>query len=159
MRNRFLALGSLVLVTLITASGCSSSSPGGDTDAGGKSPDAAVGQDVLTAPDGPAPTWTNFAEAFTKTYCVACHNATDPDPTADPQQNFNLYADVVAHDTEIRCGVSPVGVYQSACPTAAQLMAGAFPPPGQFPIGTGPRPTDGDRLRMIEWINNGAPEN
>jgi hypothetical protein len=159
MRNCFFALGSLALITLITTSGCSSSSPGSEADAGGG--DAAPGQDATSLPDGPAPTWTNFAEAFTKTYCIECHNATDPDPTVPmyANQNFNLYADVVDHAKEARCGVSPSGVYQSGCPTAAQIDDGAFPPPGQFPAGTGPHPTDAERLRMIEWINNGTPEN
>jgi hypothetical protein len=85
-------------------------------------------------------------------YCVECHNAT----TTEPKQNFNVYADVVGLDKTIRCGVAPAGQVQSGCPTSG------FPPPGQFPIsdsaGTNPKPADAERLRLIAWINAGAPQ-
>jgi hypothetical protein len=167
MRNLFAShlswgLGSLTFATLIvltgaTASACSSSSaPNTETDSGGKSPDAASGEDVAAgdvSSDAPAPTWNNFAKGFFATYCVSCHNATTPDAKADPEQNFNIYADVVAKDATIRCGVAPMNEVQSGCPTTG------FPPPHQFPIGTGPHPSDAERLRIIAWINAKAPEN
>jgi len=151
------------------------------TDAG-KGSDVSQGSDVSTseaapsdAPvnvlyviDAPADvvahdTWNNFAKAFFATYCIECHSATVPDPTMYANQNFNIYADVKGLDSKIRCGVSPgdpssgVGDFQSGCPTG-----GAFPPPGQFPIydstHSNPMPTNGERLRIVDWINAGAPE-
>jgi hypothetical protein len=112
-------------------------------------PEDAGATDTGTA--GPD-TWKSFAQGFTATYCVHCHNATTPAPSSDPGQNFNLYADVKAFASEIRCGVAPAGQLQSGC-----KGGGAFPPPGQFPAGA-PYPDDAQRLRMIAWINAGAPE-
>jgi hypothetical protein len=148
MREKRFAFGGLALLMLSSGliAACSSSHP----------------TPVYTDPDqgadsGDADTWTNFASGFVSTYCVECHNTTVPDPSTYPNQNFNLYADVDGLVLEIRCGVSPAGMVQSGCPTSG------FPPPGQFPAkdskGTNPMPSDADRLRMIAWINAGAPEN
>jgi hypothetical protein len=165
---RFASLAFALAATgLLAWSGvaCSSSSPNEGTDSGtdGSKGSDAKGQDSMavgeTAPpsDGPdTDTWNNYAKGFFSKYCVECHNATVPDPGTDPNQNFNIYSDVVGLDKTIRCGVSPAGVFQSGCSHTA------FPPPGQFPIsdskGTNPKPSDAERLRIIAWINAGAPE-
>ena len=73
-----------------------------------------------------------------------CH-----DGTTEPQ-DFRQYSQVKALTSTIRCGVAPT--LQSGCPTSG------FPPPKQFPIGTGPFPSDADRLRIVTWINDGAPQ-
>jgi hypothetical protein len=118
--------------------------------------DAAAG---CTAPTG-ATTWNNYGECFFKTYCVSCHNS-----STEMSQNFNLYADVKNYATTVPsgctsskycgiiCGVSPMGEFQPDCPTSG------FPPPGQFPIGSGAYPTSADRLLIVNWIKAGLPEN
>ena len=168
----------------MSGSACSSSSPSETTDAGkgtdapathdGAADTMASGDVVVPPFDGPDPdTWNNFAKAFFATYCVECHSATVPDPTVDPNQNFNIYSDVVGLDQTIRCGVSPgaasmtdpagtgPGVtpndFQPGCPKTG------FPPPGQFPIYnttmSNPKPSSAERLRIVAWIDHGAPEN
>jgi hypothetical protein len=104
-------------------------------------------------------TWTNYAMAFFKTYCVECHGATIPNPENPSQpasQNFNLLTDVTPLKSTIRCGVSPVGVDQCGC------NPNSFPPPGQFPIYdstmSNMKPDSADRLRIVAWIDNGCPE-
>lgn len=88
----------------------------------------------------PADTWTNFASDFMQRYCVDCH-ATSP-------KDFNLLAEVRANAPTIRCGVSDVMLAD----------CGTWPPPQQFPIGTGPSPTDEERRRLVVWLDAGAPE-
>jgi hypothetical protein len=149
------ALAALLAPAAFSTTGCSSSSvPNAGADSGDNGSDAASGMDVGASHD----TWNSFGKTFFATYCVECHNATIPDASADPKQNFNIYSDVTGFDKTIRCGVAPAGQLQSGCPTD-----GAFPPPGQFPIsdakGTNPKPSDAERLRIIAWINAGAPEN
>jgi cytochrome c5 len=99
--------------------------------AGGSSADAA-GQD----------TWTNFGEAFFAKYCVSCH---DGSITGD----FRSYADVVTHQTDIRCGIATTSL--SGCQNAKY-------PPRQFPIGSGPKPSDDERARVVAWIDAGAKQ-
>jgi hypothetical protein len=148
-------------------SGSETSSPKHDAGGDTSTPKGDAGGDTATPPGeggGSGDTWNNFAKGFSKTYCVECHNPTKPNPAIDPKQDFNIYADVKGLDSTIRCGVAPAGQVQSGCPTGPK----AFPPPGQFPIsnemgsnpsvGTNPRPSDADRLRMVAWINAGAPQ-
>jgi hypothetical protein len=125
-----------VLVLLLIA-GCSS---GG----GSSSPDLATSSsaDLATASAG---TWTSFAQQFFQTYCVSCHS---PGQSA-AQQDFNMYAAVKANMVNIRCGVAPAGMLPSGC--------SGTPPAGQFPIGSGPHPSDAERNAIIAWINAGAP--
>jgi hypothetical protein len=135
----------LALALLVAAMLACSSSPSGS----GTMPDASSDTSIPKSDVVDHDTWANFAQGFFKTYCVECHNATKP---AGGAQNFNEYADVKALASTIRCGVAPMGEFQSSCSKTA------FPPPGQFPIGTGPYPSDADRLRIIAWINAGLPE-
>jgi hypothetical protein len=146
----------LAMLSSLVASACSSSTaPATSTDAGGGHEDVIAAE--TSAGDAGGLTWNNGGKAFFAKYCVECHSATDPDPSQYPNQNFNIYSDVVGLDKTIRCGVAPVGQVQSGCP------ANGFPPPGQFPIYnaamSNPKPTDAERLQIIAWIDEGAPEN
>lgn len=118
---------------------CSSEAPpedAGSADAGSGVLDAAALED-----GGPiTETWSSFAEAFMQTYCVRCHSTSPKD--------FNSLADVRANTATIRCGVSDVAL--DGC--------GAFPPPRQFPVGSGPFPSDDERARLVAWLDAGAPE-
>jgi hypothetical protein len=38
-----------------------------------------------------------------------------------------------------------------------QSGCGATPAPKQFPIGTGPKPTDDERSAIVAWIDAGLP--
>lgn len=88
-------------------------------------------------------TWTSDAQMFFTKYCVSCHN-----PTGQASvQDFNQYSQVMANAPTIRCGVAPA--MQSGC--------GATPAPKQFPIGTGPKPTDDERSAIVAWIDAGLP--
>jgi hypothetical protein len=124
------------LLLLLALAGCSSS--------GNSSADlaAAPANDLSMAA---STTWTNFAQSFFSKYCVSCHT---PGGQAS-QQDFSMYSVVVANKTNIRCGVAPAGMLPSGC--------SGTPPAGQFPIGTGPRPTDAERNTIIAWIDAGAP--
>ena len=151
----------------MTGSDSGPDSPAPKHDAGHdtSTPEADAGGDTATPPGdggGSGDTWDNYAKGFFKTYCVECHNPTVPSPTSFPKQDFNIYADVKGLDSTVRCGVTPKGKVLPGCP------ATGFPPPGQFPIsngmgpdpsvGTNPRPSDADRLRIVAWINAGAPQ-
>jgi cytochrome c len=100
------------------------------------SPDLAQAQSAYT--------WTSNAQSFFATYCVSCHT---PGGQAQ-QQDFSQYDVVVANAATIRCGVA--STKQSGC--------GSVPAPKQFPIGTGPKPTDGERDAIVAWIDAGTPK-
>jgi hypothetical protein len=91
-------------------------------------------------------TWSTFPQPFFQHYCVSCHA---PGGRAT-QQDFSQYSVVVANAAVIRCGVAPAGMLPSGC--------SGNPPAGQFPIGGGPRPSDGERLSLVGWIEAGAPQ-
>ena len=82
-------------------------------------------------------TWETFAQEFFATYCVECHSG--------GRRDYRTIEDVRRDMQGVRCGVGPVA--QDDC-------AGA-PSPSQFPIGSGPRPSDEDRTRLVEWIEAG----
>lgn len=102
-------------------------------DAGGSTPDAA------TLDAGGGDTWASYAEGFFATYCVECH--------AESPRDFRSMDDVRANAAAIRCGVSDVALGD----------CGAWPPPRQFPIGTGPHPSDEERQRIVAWIDADMP--
>ncbi len=95
-------------------------------------------------PDTPAAadTWTNFAEAFMTMYCVDCH-----DGMTGAGRDFQVLENVRAESARIRCGTSDV-----------MLADCSSPPARQFPIGSGPHPSDADRARLVAWIDAGLPE-
>jgi hypothetical protein len=100
---------------------------------GGDDDDIAVTPDAAAdTPDAPTPppTWTNFAQSFFEVYCHACHGP------GDALRDYSLLAEVQAEATAIRAGVDS----------------------GQFPIGTGPKPSRDERDRLILWIDGGLPE-
>lgn len=136
--------------------GCSSGSSG--TDGGG---DFAAPRDLAQAGDSASAadlamgggdaatgdTWANFGQGFFATYCTSCHSPNGSDPGS---KDFTMYASVMANAPEIRCGVA---VTQDAA-----WMCAAFPPPKQFPVGTGAKPTDAERNRLVQWISAGLPQ-
>lgn len=132
MRTLAVALASFVVA-------CSSSSqpaPSSTPDAGG-GPTAA---DDASRSD----TWASYASGFVTTYCVPCHDAKDTtgrDYTAEPN--------VLKDKLEIRCGVATTQDPSWGC--------ASFPPPAQFPIGDGPKPSAAERARFVAWITAGAP--
>lgn len=136
MRALRLLLGVTSLSVALAA--CDGSSPSGadaGADAGSGTTDAG---DV--AIDAGGDTWGSFAEGFFATYCVSCHDTSPKD--------FRQIEDVRAWADTIRCGVSDVAL--EGC--------GSTPPPRQFPVGTGPHPSDAERERLVAWIDAGMPE-
>lgn len=90
-------------------------------------------------------TWTSFGKRFFATYCNSCHTPGGQ----GAQQDFSMYSVVQTNAATIRCGVAPAGHLPSGC--------SGSPPAGQFPIGNGPHPTDGERNSIVAWIDAGAP--
>jgi hypothetical protein len=132
MRRPFLC------VVLVLAACSSSSSSGSSTpslDAGG------TGNDVDS---GSADTWTNYASGFFTTYCVSCHDSSD-----STGRNFTMQSKVEADKLTIRCGVAVAQDPSWKC--------AASPVAKQFPIGSGPKPSDAERTRIVAWITAGAP--
>jgi len=111
---------------------------GGATGTGGGSASGGA-----TSTDGGKDTWSNFAEAFFSKYCVSCH-----DGRASIKGDFHNLSDVMQHQTDIRCGIAT-----TVLPGCAQSNY----PPRQFPIGTGPKPSDAERTRLVAWIEAGLP--
>lgn len=90
--------------------------------------------------DGAAPdTWESFAAEFFVSYCVECHDS--------PPRDFTNRDDVATNADTIRCGVA----------TEVLDGCGAWPPPEQFPVGSGPAPTADERERLVAWIDAGMP--
>ena len=84
-------------------------------------------------------TWTSFASGFIETYCYECHGP------GDSLRDYSLLATVQSEQEKIRCGVSPSSI------------AGCSIPAKQFPVGSGPKPNDAERQRLVDWIDSGAP--
>lgn len=91
---------------------------------------------------GSPDTWTTFAGEWFGTYCVECHEA------AVSARDYANYPGVLPDIAEIRCGVTPVALPECS----------GFPPPGQFPVGTGAKPDDMSRQRLVDWIDAGYAE-
>jgi hypothetical protein len=85
-------------------------------------------------------TWTSYVQGFAMHYCVQCHGANDA------ARDYRSYDQFKRDDVEIRCGLAPTQL--SGCT--------GFPPPAQFPIGNGPKPSDAERTRVVSWIEAGA---
>ena len=108
---------------------------GGDDD-----DDSAAAGDDDDSTDA-ADTWEGYAAAWFDTYCVSCHDG-------DNDKDFREYDSVVQWAELSRCGVAPT--MQDGC--------GAWPPAGQFPVGSGPVPDDDERARLVAWIDAGLLE-
>ena len=130
----------VVLAALVAGAGCDDATPPTPTDAAAQDAGASLDSGATTDSGPPADTWGNFASEFVQTYCVACHSASPRD--------FNTLAEVRSNAAVARCGVSPTML--DGC--------GSWPPPRQFPVGSGPFPSDEDRTRFVEWLDAGAPE-
>lgn len=91
----------------------------------------------------PAPTWNGFAQQFFVDYCTVCHSQTGQ-ATAD----FNELDVVRLRLNAIRCGTAP------------ELLPNCEGehPPGWFPIGNGPKPSEAERWLMVDWCEAGGPE-
>lgn len=87
-----------------------------------------------------ADTWSSFAEGFFATYCTECH--------AGGTRDYRTIDEVRRDADSIACGVSPTML--DGC--------GSFPAPRQFPVGSGPFPSDAERERLIAWIAADLPE-
>lgn len=145
----------LLLASLIGCSSSASPAPVGDggsaassagdggggagaVDAGAM--DAGAGTDGALGPD----TWTSYAAGFFKTYCAECHDAKDT-----TGRDYTLQAKVEADKLTARCGVAATQDPSWGC--------AASPVAKQFPIGTGAKPSDAERTRIVAWITAGAP--
>jgi len=127
---------------LLIACSSSSDSGGGSPATGGASAMSGTGGSPSESEAG-GDTWSNFAQTFFAKYCVSCH-----DGQAGINGDFRNLSDVTAHEADIRCGIATSVLH--GCDQSRY-------PPRQFPIGTGPKPTDAERTRVVAWIDAGLP--
>ena len=131
---------SLLLASVLSIVACSSSSA-----PSGSSTDADSGSGTSSGDSGASgDTWANYAAGFFTTYCTSCHNSSD-----STGRDFTVQAIVLQNKVAMRCGVA---VTQDPSWNCA-----ASPVAKQFPIGTGPKPTDAERDRIVAWITAGEP--
>ena len=127
-----------------SAGGASSGGTGGSAgSATGGSAGSSTGGSAGTD-GGLADTYGNFAKGFFTKYCVACHSSTSSDQARD----YSSMTDITRDHSVIACGVA----------TTKLAGCASFPPPRQFPIGTGAKPTDPERNRLVAWIQAGMPQ-
>jgi hypothetical protein len=93
-------------------------------------------------------TWANYAQGFFQTYCVSCHN---DDHSGTATRDYHALANVTSEKSKIACGVSKS---QADWTNRGCTVS---PSARQFPAGTGPKPTDAERDRLILWIDSGTP--
>jgi hypothetical protein len=142
---------SLVLLGASCSSGAtpSSTDDGGVSDVAAEVPaqiDSGGNSDSSPSTDGTttADSWANYAAGFFTTYCTSCHNPQDA-----TGRDYNIQANVAKDKTAMRCGVAAAQDPSWNC--------AASPVAKQFPIGSGPKPTDAERARMVAWISAGEP--
>jgi hypothetical protein len=82
-------------------------------------------------------------------YCAACHN---DDNAGVAARNYRMLEAVMREKVDIACGVAK----SNADRTARNCPAGA-PRANQFPVGSGPRPTNDERDRLLRWIDANTP--
>lgn len=104
----------------------------------------ACSSSTSTTTDAPSDTWASYASGFFVTYCNSCHSAADT-----TGRDFSMQAIVNTNAAEIRCGVAVAQDPSWGC--------AASPAAKQFPIGTGPKPSDAERTRLVAWITAGTP--
>lgn len=128
-------------LALVLALGCGDDDSAADPDLG-PADGGPIATDAAAPVDAPeADTWNNYAMGFFATYCVACHDGGTRD--------YRTIDEVIRDQDGIACGVSPV---------ALDRCGAGDPSPSQFPVGTGPRPSDAERERLVAWIDAGLPE-
>jgi hypothetical protein len=95
-------------------------------------------------------TWASYAQGFFQTYCNACHmSGSSLEPSMPSSLYFTSEANVDSQKSVIRCGVCVTQDASWSCPSS--------PAAKQFPIGSGPFPSDAERNRIVAWITAGAP--
>ncbi len=134
-------ISALSLLVLLLACGDDDGSDTTSADGGPVPTDAAPPMDALPVDAPEADTWGNFAMGFFDTYCVECHSGGSRD--------YRTIDEVIRDQDRIACGVSP---------TVLDRCGASSPAPSQFPVGTGPKPTDAERERLVAWIDAGLPE-
>jgi hypothetical protein len=99
-------------------------------------------------PAAPADTWDSFARGFFGTYCGACHN---DDNQGDASRNYRVLMNVMREKNAIACGIakSQADWMQRGCSGSPRAR--------QFPVGSGPRPSDADRDRLLRWMDANTP--
>jgi hypothetical protein len=127
----------LAIVAILLGAACGSSPP---ASGGAASTNDAGAGEAGSSSD----TWSNYAQGFFRTYCVSCHNAQD-----STGRDYTLKADVAKDMAVMRCGVAAVQDPSWNCMPS--------PPARQFPIGSGPKPSDPERARIVAWIDAGEP--
>jgi hypothetical protein len=121
-----------------------SAGAGGSGGTGGRDASPPPGDTGGTSAD----TWESFAKAFMATYCASCHN---DDNRGVATRDYRMLANVVREKTAIACGTA-----KSMTDWSARGCTGS-PPARQFPVGTGAKPTDAERDRLLKWIDAGTP--
>jgi hypothetical protein len=124
----------------LLALGCSSTSGAATASRSENDSGSAVATDSGARHD----TWATYAEGFFTTYCTSCHDASDA-----TGRDYTVEANVAKDRDAMRCGVAVTQDPSWSC--------AAFPPPKQFPIGSGSKPSDAERDRIVAWITAGEP--
>jgi cytochrome c551/c552 len=127
-----------VLVLFLLA--CSSTSNPPPTGSGARDAGAspAAASDAVATAD----TWASYADGFFTKYCVSCHNVRDT-----TGRDYTVRANLAKDKASMRCGVAVTQDPSWNC--------GTLPLAKQFPIGSGPKPTDAERDRIVAWITAG----
>jgi hypothetical protein len=125
---------------LVLLLGCAGTPACSDSSGSGSQPETQ--KTVSMDAEAPGDTWTGFAQGFFESYCVGCHGA------GNANRDYTLREQVVRDAELIRCGVA----------VDKQTGCADWPPPSQFPIGSGPHPNDDERNRIVAWLEAGAPE-
>ncbi len=87
--------------------------------------------------------WEDWPQSvFFPTYCGSCHPA-----KTSSDSDWNVYEDVLDEYDHIYCGVGLDDVPE----------CGDHHEPGHLPQGTGPYPSDDERLRLVAWMDAGMP--
>ena len=139
----------LAVLTIAFAVACSSTDDPTPAVDGGSAPtnDAEASGSADGAAGATNDTWSSYAQSFTATYCVECHEA------GNTKRDYTKIDDVMRDKVEIRCGVAS---------TKLDDCVDAFPPPKQFPIDnatkSNKKPSDAERDRFVKWIEAGLPE-
>ncbi len=134
-------LRDLGIVTTVLLLACSCG-----TDPSEESEPVAVPPDLdAPLPEGGVDTWTTYAGAFFSTYCPSCHGG-----SSSASRDYRELEDVREDGAAIRCGIATEELPGCEGADAA--------PPREFPRGSGPKPTDAQRDRIVVWIESGMPE-
>lgn len=131
------------LTLFVVATGCDDADPvevdagPGASDAGPAEVDAGPPEAGDAGPEGD--TWATFGQDFMAQYCTRCHG--------EAPRDYTTLEAVRADLATIRCGTSDVTLDD----------CGSWPPAQQFPVGSGPFPSDEERARLVAWLDAGAP--